>query len=103
MFDLLITGGDILDGTGAPAYRADLGVKDGRIAAIGTDLGQAAETLDATGSVVAPGFIDIHTHSDFVLLVDGRADSQVCQGVTLEVIGQCGFSCAPFTGRAQVT
>ncbi len=98
MFDALIMGGDILDGTGAPPYRADLGVKNGRIAAIGLDLGEAAQRLDATGCVVAPGFIDIHTHSDFVLLVDGRADSQVCQGVTLEVIGQCGFSCAPFTG-----
>jgi N-acyl-D-amino-acid deacylase len=98
MFDLLLHGGEILDGTGAPAFRADLGVKNGHIAAIGFDLGDAAETLDATGRVVAPGFIDIHTHSDFVLLVDGRADSQVYQGVTLEVIGQCGFSCAPFTG-----
>lgn len=99
MFDVLIKGGEILDGSGAPAYRADLGVKNGRIAAIGLDLGEAAQTLDATGQIVAPGFIDIHTHSDFVLLVDGRADSQVCQGVTLEVIGQCGFSCAPFTGE----
>ena len=99
MFDILLRGGEILDGTGAPAYRADIGIKDGRIAAIGIALGDAAETLDATGQIIAPGFIDIHTHSDFVLLVDGRADSQVCQGVTLEVIGQCGFSCAPFTGE----
>jgi N-acyl-D-amino-acid deacylase len=98
VLDLLLRGGDILDGTGAPAYRADLGVKGGRIVAIGQALGEAAETLDAAGCTVAPGFIDIHTHSDFVLLVDGSADSQVCQGVTLEVIGQCGFSCAPFTG-----
>jgi N-acyl-D-aspartate/D-glutamate deacylase len=98
MLDLLVCGGTILDGTGAPGYRADLGVKDGRIVAIGIGLGPARETLDATDRAVAPGFIDIHTHSDFVLLVDGRADSQVCQGVTLEVIGQCGFSCAPFTG-----
>ncbi|MBP0465439.1 amidohydrolase family protein [Roseomonas sp. PWR1] len=100
MFDLLVRGGEILDGTGAPAYRGDVAVQDGRVAAIGADL--PAETarlvLDAGGLTVAPGFIDIHTHSDFTLLVDGRADSQVCQGVTLEVIGQCGFSCAPFTG-----
>lgn len=100
MFDLVVRGGEILDGTGAPAYRADVGLRDGRIAAIAADLpvDAARDVLDAAGLVVAPGFIDIHTHSDFVLLVDGRADSQVCQGVTLEVIGQCGFSCAPFTG-----
>lgn len=100
MFDLLVRGGMILDGTGAPAYRGDVGVRDGCITAIGTDLPreEAGEVLDAEGMAVTPGFIDIHTHSDFVLLVDGRASSQVCQGVTLEVIGQCGFSCAPFTG-----
>lgn len=100
MFDLLIRQGEVLDGTGAAAYRGDVAVKDGRIVAIGADLptDNAAEVIEAAGLTVAPGFIDIHTHSDFVLLVDGRADSQVCQGVTLEVIGQCGFSCAPFTG-----
>jgi len=100
VFDLLIRGGAILDGTGAAAYRGDVAVRDGRIAAIGTELpaSDAREVVEADGLAVAPGFIDIHTHSDFVLLVDGRADSQVCQGVTLEVIGQCGFSCAPFTG-----
>lgn len=100
MFDLVIRGGEILDGTGNPAYRADVAVQDGRIATIASALPRetARDVLDAEGMTVAPGFIDIHTHSDFVLLVDGRANSQVCQGVTLEVIGQCGFSCAPFTG-----
>ncbi|WP_270935367.1 N-acyl-D-amino-acid deacylase family protein [Falsiroseomonas oryzae] len=100
MFDLLIRGGEILDGTGAPAYRGDVGVRNGRVVAIDSDLSQGAarDVLEAEGLAVAPGFIDIHTHSDFVLLVDGRANSQVHQGVTLEVIGQCGFSCAPFTG-----
>ena len=100
MFDLLIRGGEILDGSGAPAHLGDVGVRDGRIVAIASDLprGAARDVLDADGMSVAPGFIDIHTHSDFVLLVDGRANSQVHQGVTLEVIGQCGFSCAPFTG-----
>lgn len=100
MFDLLLRGGELLDGTGAPAFRADVAIRGGRIAAIAEELPATAarDVLDADGLTVAPGFIDIHTHSDFTLLVDGRADSQVCQGVTLEVIGQCGFSCAPFTG-----
>ncbi len=96
MFDTLVTGGTVLDGTGAPAYTADIGIVGERIVAVG-ELAQAsaARHVDASGLAVAPGFIDIHTHSDYTLLVDGRADSQVCQGVTTEVIGQCGFSCAP--------
>jgi N-acyl-D-aspartate/D-glutamate deacylase len=99
MFDLLVRGGHVLDGTGSPAYRGDVAVQDGRIAALGDGLPleAAREVIEADGLTVAPGFIEIHTHSDFTLLVDGRADSQVCQGVTLEVIGQCGVSCAPFT------
>ena len=94
--DTLITGGSVLDGTGAAAYPADIGIRAERIVAIG-NLSQATarQRVDATGLTVAPGFIDIHTHSDYTLLADGRADSQVCQGVTTEVIGQCGFSCAP--------
>ncbi len=96
MFDILIHGGAVIDGSGSAAFAADIGVRGDRIVAIG-DLHQAAAalSLDARGLTVAPGFIDIHTHSDFTLLVDGRADSQVCQGVTTEVIGQCGFSAAP--------
>ncbi len=96
MFDIVITGAEVLDGTGADAFVADVGVRDGRIAAIGElSAASAADRIDARGRHIAPGFIDIHTHSDFTLIVDGRADSQVCQGVTTEVIGQCGFSCAP--------
>ncbi|AEG93825.1 N-acyl-D-amino-acid deacylase family protein [Ramlibacter tataouinensis] len=101
MFDTLFIGGSVIDGTGAPAFEADVGIVGDRIAAIGMLGGAAAgERIDARGLTVAPGFVDIHTHSDFTLLVDGRADSQVCQGVTTEVIGQCGFSCAPLASSA---
>lgn len=93
---MIVAGAEVLDGSGAAAFMADVGVRDGRITAVG-DLSAAiaADRIDARGRHVAPGFIDIHTHSDFTLVADGRADSQVCQGVTTEVIGQCGFSCAP--------
>ncbi|MCM0019107.1 MAG: amidohydrolase family protein, partial [Tagaea sp.] len=99
MFDTIIANGNIVDGTGRAAFAGDVGIRDGKIAEIGALNGAAAKTrIDAQGLAVAPGFIDIHTHSDFVLLVDGTADSQVHQGVTLEVVGQCGMSCAPFGG-----
>jgi len=85
-----------VDGTGAAARRADVGVREGRIAAVGELSGWSAEvTLEAAGLVVAPGFIDMHTHSDLALLINPRAESKVRQGVTTEVIGQCGFSPAP--------
>lgn len=99
MFDLVLAGGEIVDGTGAPAYRADVGVSGGRIAAIG-DLAAAvaANRLDATGCIVAPGFIDPHTHSDLALLLNPEAHSKIRQGVTTEVIGNCGSSPAPLAG-----
>jgi N-acyl-D-amino-acid deacylase len=95
-FDCLLLGGTLIDGSGAPRCRADVALAGDRVAAIG-DLSHAsaAQRIDVSGLVVAPGFVDLHTHSDFTLLVDGRADSQVCQGVTTEAIGQCGFSAAP--------
>lgn len=98
MLDVVIHGGAIADGTGAPRFRADVGIEDGKIVAIG-HLGsvQSGLRLDATGMLVAPGFIDIHSHSDFTLLVDPRAQSSIAQGVTTEVIGNCGHGCAPIT------
>lgn len=99
MFDILITGGEIVDGTGAPGFTADVGIAGDRVLAIGQFAAAAArQTIDASGLTVSPGFVDLHTHSDFTLLTDGRADSQICQGVTTEAIGQCGISCAPLKG-----
>ncbi|PYV08598.1 MAG: hypothetical protein DMG07_25375 [Acidobacteria bacterium] len=93
---LLIAGGTVVDGTGRPRQRADLLVERGRIAEIGFfDAPADARRLDAGGLLVAPGFIDIHSHSDFTLLLDPRAVSSITQGVTLEVVGNCGHGCAP--------
>jgi N-acyl-D-amino-acid deacylase len=95
-YDILIRGGQLLDGTGAPGKRGDLAVGGGRITAIGPALaGEAAKVIDAEGLAVAPGFIDIKTHSDFTLPINPKAESKVRQGVTTEIIGHCGFSVAP--------
>ena len=93
-FDLLITNARIVDGTGGPSIAGSVGVRDGRIAGVGRVAGPAARTIDAAGKVVAPGFIDPHSHSDYALLVDGNAESKIRQGVTTEVIGESG-SVAP--------
>src|SRR3990172_2643841 len=98
-FDLLVRGGLVIDGTGVGRRHADVGVKGGRIAAIEDLSGASAgDVVDASGLVVSPGFIDVHSHSDFTLLVDGRAHSQIYQGVTTEAIGNCGHGCAPLAG-----
>jgi N-acyl-D-amino-acid deacylase len=97
--DLLIRGGRVVDGTGNPWYSSDVGLKDGRIVALGqVDPGSAERTIDVDGMVVCPGFIDMHTHSDLPLLLDGDAHSAVRQGVTLDLIGE-GSSVAPLAGR----
>lgn len=92
-FDILLTGGLVLDGTGAPSLRADIGIRDDRIAAVG-DLSQAQAgvRLDATDLHIAPGFIDIHTHSDLSILWDTGQASALAMGVTTQVVGNCGFS-----------
>ena len=103
MFEVVIRGGTVFDGTGAEGKSVDVGVKDGRIAKIGDLSRSVADTdIDASGSVVSPGFIDMHTHSDFTLIADGRAESQVHQGITTEVIGQCGISCAPVCSHKDI-
>src|SRR5205823_1959454 len=100
--DLLIRGGLVIDGTGAPGREADVSVSAGRIGAIAPRSERPARrVIDARGQVVAPGFIDIHTHSDFTLPLNPRAESKIRQGVTLEVVGNCGFSVArALRGRA---
>ncbi len=96
MDDLLIRGGHVIDGTGAPGLEADVSVGDGRIVAVEWRSSRPARrVIDARGQVVAPGLIDIHTHSDFTLPLNQRAESKIRQGVTLEVVGNCGFSVAP--------
>jgi N-acyl-D-amino-acid deacylase len=95
-FDLLIRGGTVIDGTRAPRFDADVGIADGRIAAIGDLAGHAVlRTLDAAGRIVAPGFIDSHTHDDQALLSQPDMSFKVSQGVTTVVAGNCGISIAP--------
>ena len=96
--DILIRGGQVLDGTGAPATPADVAIRGGQIVAVGSLTGRTApRIIEAKGLMVAPGFIDLHTHSEMPLLADGTAESKVRQGVTLEVMGE-STSVAPRDG-----
>ncbi|GAA0912835.1 D-aminoacylase [Streptomyces thermoalcalitolerans] len=104
--DLVLRDAEVVDGTGAPSYRADVAVKDGRIvsivkeaAAAGCQRPRARREMDVEGLVLAPGFIDMHAHSDLALLRDPDHSAKVAQGVTLEVIGQDGLSYAPVDDR----
>jgi len=87
-FDLVIKNGDLIDGTGAPARRADVAVRGDRIVAVGAASGRARRTIDATGHVVAPGFIDVQGQSGVTLLVDANGESHIRQGITTEIIGE---------------
>ena len=94
MFDILIKNGTIVDGLRNKPYKSSIGIKNGRIVKISSNLKEedAREIIDAENLVVAPGFIDIHTHSDTSFLMDNRSESKIFQGVTTEVVGQCGYS-----------
>src|ERR1700758_1881681 len=94
-YDLKITGGTIIDGTGSPARDGDVAIKDGKIAAVGEAPGKAAATIEAHGRVVAPGFVDIHTHYDAQILWDRMMTISPWHGVTTVVMGNCGFGVAP--------
>ncbi|WP_166021387.1 N-acyl-D-amino-acid deacylase family protein [Streptomyces chilikensis] len=104
--DLVVQDAEVVDGSGGPSYRADVAVKDGRItqvvreaAAAGCQRPAGTRTLDAEGLVLAPGFVDMHSHSDLALLTDPDHSAKLAQGVTLEVLGQDGLSYAPVDDR----
>src|SRR5262245_22926341 len=102
MSDVLIRNGTVVDGSGAPAFAGDVEIEGDRIVGViprepsgPTGEPSASKVIDATGLTLTPCFIDIHSHSDYTLLVDPRAYSSLNQGVTLEVVGNCGFGCFP--------
>ena len=95
-YDILIKNGKIVDGAGNPWYYADIGIKDGMIEKIRPKLKEtAAKEIDAKDLIVCPGFIDMHTHTDFLLAIYTKMDSAMRQGITTSVVGMCGESMAP--------
>jgi N-acyl-D-amino-acid deacylase len=99
--ELVLTGGTVLDGRGGPGVPLDVAVDGDTVTAVGAPGSLAGtDTLDVTGRVVSPGFVDIHSHADFTLAVDGRAQSCVAQGITTVVTGNCGHGVAPVTDRS---
>lgn len=98
MLDWLLTGGTVVDGTGSPGFRADVGLEGDRIAAVGSLEGcEARRTVDVTGSVVCPGFIDVHSHSEFSLLRGVDVDARLQQGITTDLLSPDGFAYAPLS------
>src|ERR1700692_1267460 len=97
-YDLVLRNGKIVDGTGNPWFHGDLAIKGDKIAARGKVAGKGKREIDAKGLIVAPGFIDMHSHSDFTILEDGDAQSKVRQGVTTEVLGESS-SAGPYQGK----
>src|SRR5215475_10707849 len=105
MAELLITGGQVIDGTGAPARQADVRIRDGRIVEVGSSLAPGGgEVVKADGMIVAPGFIDNHTHYDASLFWDPRCDPMPEHGVTTVLIGNCSLGLAPAkaAGRTEI-
>ena len=102
MYDLIIRNGTVIDGTRAPAFKADVCVKDGRIAAIEPNVqAEAKQVVDAAGKIVAPGFLDIHSHSDVSPLAKFDVETKQQQGVTFELCGNCGISVLPATAESR--
>ncbi len=100
-FDILIKGGLLYDGGLSAPYISDVGIADGMIRFIGRSGAEdAGKTIDARGFAVCPGFIDAHSHSDFTIVADPRAEGKICQGITTEVNGNCGMSAAPLYKKA---
>jgi len=101
-FDLIVRSGTVVDGTGAPPVTADIGIAAGLIKEIG-DLSSvaASDEIDATGLAVTPGLIDVHSHADLTLAIDGRAESALTQGVTTVLVGNCGHGCTPLRDRPE--
>ncbi|MBL4866445.1 MAG: amidohydrolase family protein [Pseudomonadales bacterium] len=94
-YDIKITGGTIIDGDKTPRYKGDVGIKDGKIVALGSAPGDAEKVIDATGKIVSPGFVDCHTHYDAQIIWDKMMTISPWHGVTTVVIGNCGFGIAP--------
>jgi len=98
-YDVIIRNGRIIDGTGNPWFKADIGIAGGAIAALSRtrDRMEANRVLDAAGMVVSPGFIDAHSHDDAYFLIDPQCSQKILQGITTDVAGNCGFSLAPLS------
>jgi len=99
MFDIIIKNGFIIDGTGNPWYKADMAIKNGKIIKIGNIKESGNKIINARGLIVSPGFIDPHTHNEYVLFTDPRAENYIYQGVTTIGIGSCGLSAAPISKK----
>jgi N-acyl-D-amino-acid deacylase len=97
VLDLILKNGRIVDGTGNPWFSGDVGIKDGAIASVGKSRARSLETIDVDGSTISPGFIDGHCHSDLMVLDRPESEIKLAQGVTTEVVGNCGMSPAPFS------
>ncbi len=95
LYDIVIRNGTVIDGSGRPGVQADVALQADRIVTVGDCGGETRQTLDATGCIVAPGFIDVHSHDDFAVLDRPECDFKIMQGVTTEVVGNCGFGAAP--------